>query len=69
MSRRTAATIPRGRPHIPHEDPEAPGTCSTCHRPTGLPNDMHVDQLPDVDPAIAEAEARRYGEYQEYQED
>lgn len=62
MSRRTAASIERGPEHIPQEDPDAPGTCIRCHRPLAAPNDRHTDQLPTVDPAITEAEARRYGE-------
>jgi len=62
MSRRSAATLPRGRPHVPHEDLDAPGTCVHCHRPLAVPNDMHVDQLPDVAPDVAEIERRRTGD-------
>jgi hypothetical protein len=58
---RTGATLPRGKAHVPVEDPDAP-RCCTCRRPLGTPNDMHVDHLPDVDPAIAREEARRLGE-------
>jgi hypothetical protein len=50
----------RGRPHAPVPDRETPGTCATCHRPLKPPNDMH--QLPPVDPAAAELDARRLGE-------
>jgi len=58
VSRRTAATIERGRRHEPIEDPSTPGTCLTCRRPLGNKNDMHGP----ADPAIAAEEARRLGE-------
>lgn len=63
MSHRTAATIQRGQPHVPREDPDVPGTCIHCHRTLGLPNDRHVDQLPTVDPDITAAEHRRIGDH------
>lgn len=50
----------RGRVHAPVPDRDNPGTCLTCHRPLKPRNDMH--QLPDVDPAAAELDARRLGE-------
>jgi hypothetical protein len=63
VSRRTAATIRRPRPHLYEEDTHNPGTCARCH--LLRPNDVHLDQLPPTDPAVTEAEARRLGEHQE----
>jgi hypothetical protein len=54
-----AATRPGRRPvtvHPPVEDPDTPGVCVTCHRPTGAPNDAH-GPLPDV-PSQAAARTR-----------
>ena len=62
MSRRSAS-LARGLPHIPHEDPDAPGCCVHCGRPVALANDMHIDEYPPVDPAVRTEEARRLGEH------
>lgn len=43
MARRTVATIRRGEPHKPVEDPDAPGCCVRCKRPMDMANDMHVE--------------------------
>lgn len=58
-------TARRGRPHVPVEDPDTPGVCLTCRRPTAARSDRHltVDQLPTTDPDIADAERRRLGEH------
>ena len=62
--RRGTAAHRRAQPHVPVEDPQAPGCCATCRLPLGkIRNDRHVDQLPAVDPAITAAEARRLGEH------
>jgi hypothetical protein len=58
-------TVGRARQHLPQEDPDAPGTCATCHLPLGTTSDRHLDQLPAVDPAITAHEARRLGEHEE----
>jgi hypothetical protein len=63
VSRRTAATIQRGRKHVPEEDPDAPGCCVHCRRPLAAKSDMHIDEYPTTDPAVAAAEARRLGEH------
>lgn len=60
MSRRSAASIERGKPHPYVEDPETPGCCQRCRRIEA--NDMHVDGYPTVDPAVSEAERQRLGE-------
>jgi hypothetical protein len=52
----------RGAKHLAVDDPANPGCCLICHRPTGTPNDRHIDQLPTTDPAVTAAEARRLGE-------
>jgi hypothetical protein len=54
------ATLARGSPHLPVDDPDAPGCCRICRRPTGVKNDMH--ELPPVPAAVREAEAARLGE-------
>lgn len=61
MSRRSAS-LARGLPHIPHESEDAPGCCVHCGRPMDARNDMHVTELPGVDPAVRTEEARRLGE-------
>lgn len=59
--RRGRQPTPRGAPHLPIEDPDAPGCCRTCHRPMVAKTDRHLDQLPATDPAVAAEEQRRYG--------
>lgn len=63
MSRRTAATIRRPRPHLYEEDAHNPDTCARCHLIRS--NDVHIDadQLPDN--PTADTDARRLGERQE----
>lgn len=64
-TRRSNAVDRRTRPHLPVENPEAPGCCITCSLPIGKPpyrSELHVDQLPPVDPDITAAEHRRLGE-------
>lgn len=55
----------RGAKHLAVDDPANPGCCLICHRPTGTPNDRHIDQLPTTDPAVTAEEARRLGESSE----
>jgi len=52
----------RGRPHLPQEDPDAPGCCRICHRPMTAASDRHVDQLPPTSPDVTAEERRRYAE-------
>lgn len=40
----------RGQPHLPREDPHTPGVCVHCHRPTGTPNDRHIQTTTTADP-------------------
>lgn len=63
--RRASAVDRRVKPHIAVENPDAPGCCLTCGVRMDLKtrNELHVDQLPPVDPAIADAERRRLGEH------
>jgi hypothetical protein len=63
VNRQAKAKHRHGPIHIAQEDPEAPGCCVTCRRPMSAANDRHVDQLPEVDPDITAAEARRLGEH------
>lgn len=63
MIRRSSAVSRRVRPHVAAEDPQAPGCCSTCGVRMDLrSNELHLDQLPAVDPDIVAAEHRRLGE-------
>lgn len=60
MKRGTAAHR-RVHPHVPTEGD--PGCCATCNLPMAVKNQLHVGELPAVDPAITAAEARRLGEH------
>lgn len=62
MTRRGTAAHRRAHPHVPAEDPQAPGCC-TCGLPMSVRNQLHVDELPAVDPAITAAERARLGEH------
>ncbi|MET7395594.1 hypothetical protein ABZS66_19100 [Dactylosporangium sp. NPDC005572] len=65
---RSAAVTRRTRPHVPVESVDVPGCCTVCNLPIGrkpYPSELHVDQLPAVDPDITDAERRRLGEHQE----
>lgn len=59
---RRSTSLARGQPHVPVDDPDVPGCCRTCGRPTALRNDMHLDEYPTTDPATAAEERRRLGE-------
>lgn len=64
--RRSSAVSRRTRAHIPVESADAPGCCAICSLPIGkppYPSDLHVDQLPAVDPDITAAERRRLGDH------
>jgi hypothetical protein len=59
---RRGTAAPR-RAHLPVEG-DTPGCCAVCNLPLGKTrNDLHVDQLPPVDPDITAAESRRLGEH------
>ena len=62
-SRRSRAVSWRARPHVPVDDPDAPGCCQICGLRTDLRlrNQLHIDP-PPVDPEITAAEHRRLGE-------
>lgn len=60
MSKRGTAVHRRVHPHLPVEGD--PGCCTVCGLPTGVKNQLHLDELPAVDPDITAAEARRVGE-------
>lgn len=65
MTRRSHAVDRRTRPHIPVEDPQALGCCSICNLPIGKKpyrSELHLDQLPAVDPDVLAAERARLGE-------
>ena len=64
MTRRSSAVDRRTRAHLPVENPEAPGCCITCGVRMDLKtrNELHLDQLPAVDPDILAAERARLGE-------
>lgn len=56
---------PPVRPHVPHEDPEAPGCCVHCRLPVEARNERHVADpadIPLLDPDQTAAEHRRIGE-------
>ena len=59
MSRRGTAVHRRAHPHVPTEGD--PGCC-TCGLPLAVRNQLHLDELPAVDPDITAAEARRLGD-------
>lgn len=64
MKRGTAAHR-RVHPHLPVEDTQVPGCCVTCRLPLGTnpyASELHVEQLPAVDPDITAAEHRRLGD-------
>ena len=57
MARRTIATLKRPDPHDYVEDPEAPGTCKTCHL-------IEVNKLHDPELVAAWKRDQAYHEQQ-----
>jgi len=60
VSRRGSAVHRRVHPHLPVEGD--PGCCAICGLPLGVKNQLHLDQLPPVDPDVTDAERRRTGD-------